>query len=451
MNKKTDKNISDDALDFAPDILEIQDKPPAPMPRTMLRVLFGLVCILIVWAIVGRVDVVATAEGKLVPKTYVKIVQPADSGIVKDILIKEGQVVAAGQILMKMDPLLSEADSKIVENELTLKGLQLRRIDAELANKPLKFQEGDNSELFRQIEAQYLAHTRAYQDSLNQERASLTKAQQDLSASMQVQAKLTQILPTYEAQEAAWQKLGKDGFAPSLMVMDKRRERIEKEQDLKAQEHNVRSLKAAINQTEQRISQVESNYRQQLQNERVETEAAYQKLRQENAKQAHKQALLELKAPQAGIVKDLATHTVGTVVSPGTILMTLVPINEPLQAEVQVKNEDVGFVREGQQVKIKFAAYPFQKYGMVEGKVIHVSADATDTNVKADDNKNRQQPSVYKALIELQTQMLKADGKTFRLTPGMQVVAEVNQGNRTVFEYILSPVQGAFHEAGRER
>jgi hemolysin D len=452
MNKKSPRTLTDEALDFAPDILAVQERPPAPLPRTILYLLLGLVAILIVWAIFGKLDVIATAEGKLVPQTYLKIVQPSDGGIVKEILVKEGQSVSASQILMRMDAQLSEADSRILQNELALKQLQLRRIDAELTGSPLKFQKSDNAELFRQIEAQYLAHVRAYQDGINQEKASLAKAQQDLAASMQIQAKLKEVLPSYRAQEDAWQKLGKDGFAPSLMVMEKQRERIEKEQDLKAQEHNVQSLKAAITQSEQRISQVGSNYRQQLQNERVETEAAFRKLEQESAKQAHRQGLLELKAPEAGIVKDLATHTVGTVVSPGTILMTLVPVNEPLQAEVQVKNEDVGFVHEGQKVKVKLAAYPFQKYGMVEGKITHLGADATESNPsKGADNAQPSSQARYKAIVTLAKQSLDTDGEALKLAPGMQVVAEIHQGDRTVLEYLLSPVQRAFHEAGRER
>ena len=181
-----------------------------------------------------------------------------------------------------------------------------------------------------------------------------------------------------------------------------------------------------------------------------------EKVSQELAKQQHKNTQLELKAPQAGIIKDLATHTLGTVVSPGTILMTLVPVNEPLQAEVQIKNEDVGFVHEGQSVKVKLAAYPFQKYGMVEGKIIHVGADANDGQQNqnrsgATESASNQQQSTYKAIVTLDKQHLETGGKQFQMTPGMQVVAEINQGTRTVMEYLLSPVQGVFHDAARER
>ena len=175
-------------------------------------------------------------------------------------------------------------------------------------------------------------------------------------------------------------------------------------------------------------------------------------------KQRHKQTLLELKAPQAGKIKDVATHTIGSVVSPGTILLTLVPIDEPLQAEVMVNNDDdVGFVHEGQRVKLKLAAYPFQKYGMVDGTVTHVSADAADgqgkqnqSNQNGASNQNNDQAG-YKAIVTLNQQALNSSGKTFNLTPGMQVAAEINQGHRTILEYLLSPVQGVFMEAARER
>jgi HlyD family secretion protein len=239
------------------------------------------------------------------------------------------------------------------------------------------------------------------------------------------------------------------------MVLDKQRERIEKEQDLRTQNYTVASLKAAITQAEKRLAQITSNYRQQLHNERVEAETQYQKLKQDWVKQAHRSHLLELKAPQAGIIKDIATHTAGAVISPGTIVMTLVPDDEPLQAEVMVKNEDVGFVYENQRAKIKLAAYPFQKYGMIEGVVTHVSADATEQALdRQESTEALDRPAVrspYKALITLQAQALEVEGDRFTLAPGMQVIAEIHQGERTVLEYLLSPVQKAFHEAGRER
>ena len=165
----------------------------------------------------------------------------------------------------------------------------------------------------------------------------------------------------------------------------------------------------------------------------------------------HKANLLELRAPQAGIIKDLATHTVGTVVQPGTVLMSLVPHDEPLQAEVFVRNEDVGFVYADQKARIKLSAYPFQKYGMIEGTVVHLGADAADPASDKSRDPRAAPQSNYKALVRLERQSLEIEGETLKLAAGMQVIAEIHQGRRTVMEYLLSPVRKAFHEAGRER
>ena len=268
---------------------------------------------------------------------------------------------------------------------------------------------GDDSTTFRQIEAQYQSHRRAYLDAKAQEQALLAKANDDYQAAIQVKEKLRRTLPAFQEQDAAWDKLQKEGYAGKLLALDKRRERIEREQDLQAQVSTANSLKAAIQNSEKRLAQISSNYKQQLHNERVEAQSQLEKVSQELAKQQHKNTQLELKAPQAGIIKDLATHTLGTVVSPGTILMTLVPVNEPLQAEVQIKNEDVGFVHEGQAVKVKLAAYPFQKYGMVEGTITHVGADANErqqnqaTSGNPDQANSQQQMSTYKAIVMLQS------------------------------------------------
>lgn len=450
-----------DVFDFAPGVLGIQERPPSPFPRMVLRGVLLLVILMLVWAYFGRLDVVSVAEGKLEPVSYIKIVQPSEAGIVREIAIKEGQTVAKDQVLIRMDANISEADSKAVQAALQYKSIELRRIEAELSNQPFKRQINDSNELFNRIYAEYQANRTALADDLNAEKASMQKAYSDLSATQEVQHKLEQVLPSYKEQEAAYDDLVKDGFAGKLMGQEKQRDRIEKEQDLRAQEYNAKSLQASIGQSQKRLNQVQSDYRQKLEAERVATYAEMQRLQQEWAKQSHKNSLLELKAPQAGIVKDLATHTTGTVVSPGTVIMTLVPNNEALQAEVWLKNEDAGFVHEGQAVKIKLMAYPFQKYGMIEGKVLQVSADATDKS-NANNNQNAQGDNkqnasgattqlAYRTIIQLNKQSLDTEQDQLHLTPGMQVEAEIKLADETVMEYLLSPISKAFREAGRER
>ncbi|MCK9396972.1 MAG: HlyD family type I secretion periplasmic adaptor subunit [Methylobacter sp.] len=437
-------------------ITRLQLTPPVPFGRSVLWLLLSLFFILLLWAALGRLDIVAVAEGKLVPQTYIKIVQPAEQGVVKEILVKEGEAVKQGQVLLRMDAVVSDADIKMLLNEFQRHTLALRRIDAELDGKPLAKEAADPADLYVQLLAQYNANRLAYQSALDEQRSVLEKARQDRAAAEEIKSKLTQVLPHYRDQEEAYNQLSRKGFAGKLMATDKQRERIEKEQDLKSQEFVIRSAQATIQQVQKKITQIGADYSRQLQTERVEIASQLSKVNQELAKQQHRQELLELKASQAGIVKDLATHTVGTVTAPGTVLLTLVPMEEPLQAEVWVSNEDIGFVRSQLPVKLKFSAFTFQKYGMVDGTVEQVSADASETagQQKSMDAMSRDPPNsrlAYKTLVTLKSQKLDVDGHSYYLAPGMRVSAEIRLGTRSVLEYLLSPIQGAFHEAGRER
>ena len=375
--------------------------------------------------------------------------------MLREILVGDGQEVKAGQVLLRMDTQVTDADQATVETDLMLRRLQLRRIESEMAGVPFTARPGDRPDLIQQVTAQALANRRAYESQLESEQAALTKAEQDLSGAMDMESRLKQTVPIYQETEAAHQNLAKDGFISRLALLDKTRERIEKEQELKAQIHQVASLRASIEQSRKRLAQITSAYRQQLQNERSDANGQRLKLEQESGKQAYRRNLLELKAPQDGIVKDLATHTAGTVVSPGTILLTLVPRNDPVKAEVWVTNEDAGWVEVNQKVKIKLAAFPFNKYGMVNGHVEYVSPDAAELpDTRERDRKDTREhvmpPSGFRTLVVLDSPYLERDGKKFQVSAGMVVSAEVNLGSRTVIEYLLSPVEKVSREAGRE-
>ena len=453
--------LSPDALEFAPGLLAIQESPPPALPRRVLWTVAILFVLLLLWAIFGQLDIIASTEGKLVPESFVKIVQPADAGIVQEILVKEGQAVTQGQLLMRMDRQLTQADLNTLNQDVTSKRLQLRRIQAELSNQPLRIEKDDAPALFNQVFAQYLAHRQQYENELGQEQQVLAKAKHDLVTAEELLTKLHKTVPTYQQTAQAYQDLVKDGYVGKIEAEDKQREAIEKEQDLKAQYSTVAGLRAAITQSERKIAAIIGTYHRQLQDEYVQLKTELTKAEQELSKVEHKSQLLELRAPHAGIVKELSTHTVGTVVSPGTVLMTVVPQAEPLQAEVAVKNEDVGFVHVGQTVQVKLAAYPFQKYGMLEGTVVHLGADANEANPNnggnssANSNNPTANPAAnnltYKAHIKLPVQSLTVDGQPLKLQAGMLVNAEIHQGRRTVWEYLTSPVQKAFMEAARER
>ena len=433
--------------EFLPAVAMLEGEAASPLPRVVLWTVVSLMAALGAWITLGRLDVVAVAEGRLVPRSQLKIVQPAEGGVLRELLVAEGTRVSAGQVLGRMDVRAAQADSAALETELALRQLQLRRIDAELGGVKLSSLGGDRPELYSQVEAQREARARAYQNSLAEERAVILRAQREMSAAQETRVKLAGVLPVLVEQERAFERLAAEGFAGKLMSRQRSRERLEAEQDLRAQEHRVESARASIEQAERRMSQLTANYLAQLRTERIEADRERSRVAQELEKLAHRQSLAELRAPADGVVKDLATHTTGAVLAPGAVLMTLVPEGEPLLAEIWLQNQDAGLVRAGQQARVKLASFPFQRYGMLDGRVLRISADSTD---RADPAKPAA-AYAYRALVELSSQALRSGESTHALLPGMQLTVEIRLAERTVLEYLLSPLQKVAAEAGRER
>lgn len=437
---------------FSPSLLSLQEQAPSPLARVLLLVTGGLVIALIAWSIFGKLDIVAVAEGKLIPATHLKIVQPVEQGVVREILVREGDTVHEGQVLMRMDTTLTQADHAALQADFHTRNIALRRIDAQLARGSLLRQRDDPPELFAQAQAQYQANRAAHENAISQERSVLDRTRSELAAAEQIHAKLAAVLPHYQEQERAFKELGDKGFAGRIMVSDKVRERVEKERDLTSQVFVISGAQASIAQSEKRIRQLAADYERQLRSERVELVTQLERIRQDLAKIAHKNQLLDLRAPQSGVVKDLATHTPGAVVSPGTILMSLVPKHDTLLAEVWVKNDDVGFIHPGQTARVKLATFQFQKYGMLEGTVDAVSADAAEPSRDAAPAASRGGAKLnFKTLVKLSANHIEFDGRRYALASGMQVSTEIRLGTRTVVEYLISPISKAWNEAGRER
>lgn len=335
--EKTDSKLTPEALAFAPGLLGIQESPPPALPRRVLWTTSILFLALLNWAVFGQLDIIAITEGRLVPISFVKIVQPSDAGIIQEILVKEGQYVKSGQVLIRMNRNIVQADLNILNQDLGNKRLQLRRIQSELNNQKLRIERGDNPDLFNQVFAQYLAHRQQYENEIAQEEQVLSKSKHELAASIDYLVKLQKTVPIYQQTASAYKDLVKDGYVSKIEAEDKQREMYEKEQDLKAQQNTNAGLRTAITQSERKIASITSAYHRQLYDEHMQIKSELAKAEQELNKTEHKNQLLELRAPQDGVVKELSTHTVGTVVTAGVVIMTIVPDSEPLQAEVAVK------------------------------------------------------------------------------------------------------------------
>lgn len=438
-----------EAIDFAPDLLAIQDRPPERMPRAILLAVLALLGCLLLWAALAERDLIVAAEGRLIPQTFSKPVQTAEGGVIAEILVQEGDRVSAGQVVARIDSRLAEADQRSLGNEVDTWRVSLLFIDAELGNRLPVVPRDERPEIVSGVRSRFDARRRALLDSVAQETASVQRAAADLATAQQAYSKIQQTLPTFRQSAEAYERLSKDGFVGELAANEKRREAADKELELKVQAANVESQRAAVVQAQSKLVAMRSEYFRQLENERSELLQQMRRGREELTKVGVKTTLMELRAPQDGVVKDVAVVAKGAVLAAGATVLTVVPTHEDLRGEVLLKNEDVGFVSAGQAAQVKIAAYPFQRYGLLKGRVELVGADSADPRQAAP----AQPPTLsYRALIRLDSANLKdADGRDLSLSPGMAIVAEVNLGRQSVLSYLLSPVRKVAAEAGRER
>lgn len=438
------------ALGYVDGLAEVASQPPLAALRATAVLLVIGVATLLAWTLVAELDIVAVAPGKLVPLTQVKAVQAPDAGLVTELLVSEGERVGAGDVLLRLDATMTRADAAVVDADAQLKRVVLRAIDAELAGADLGAVAGAPRALLEQVRAQFAARRRAVDDAVAQEREAAQRARHEQAAARKQWDKLQQTLPTYRQAAESYAQLRDEGFVGDLLANEKRRDLIEREQDLASQAATIEALAAASAQAEQRQQQLRSNYMADLQRERTEAQASLHRLEQELAKAKFRARQLDVVSPQDGVVKDLVVRAAGHVLQAGAALLRIVPDGDRLVAEAMLANEDVGFVEVGQHARVKLIAYPFQKYGLLEGRVAQIAADAVEDVDRA--TAVRGGPGGYRALIELESQRLAvAGGPVLELATGMAATVEIHQGRRTVLEYLTSPVRRVVAEAGRER
>jgi HlyD family secretion protein len=441
--------------DFNPRLLEVARRPPSPKPRLMLGALLALVIGVLVWAAIGRMDIVAKADGQLVPEGRLKIVQPFEKGRVERILVEAGDRVEKGEPLVVMDTRLADADLERITQQLAKARLELRRVRAVLQGETFEKRPSDPPALFRRVAAKHRGHQRSFEDARARHRASLERARKELASAKATRAQLEQTLPILRSGEQALSQLESEGYASRVKLLDKRRARIKAQQQLAAQEHRIEALRAEIEAVKGKLASLKSERRKRLLDQRVKLAARVDDLRQRKRKLDHRRNLMRIEAPADGVVKQLATHTRGSVVPSGAVLMRLVPSGEPLRAEVFVSNSDVGFVHQGQEARLKLTAFDFQRYGTIEAKVDHVSPDAGGGRQKSGKGKQgasgKPKGNRYPALLSLSRQHMTDGGERLDLRAGMHVTAEIKLGTRTVLEYVLSPITEGLKEAGRQR
>ncbi len=442
---KDTKTPGRDELSFLPAALEVIETPASPLGRVVAVTIMAFFLIAIVWSVFGRMDVIAVAQGRIIPVDRVKLIQPRDNGTIRAIHVSEGQHVEAGDLLVELDPTETEADSDRLQADLVGARIEMERLDALLQDDPVAAfvpppdtpptLAALNWDLMRS----QMAERAARMASLD---SNIEKARSEASTVLGEVEHLEGLVPRLRERVEARRDLMNKGIIPKLDFQEEEDELIDYEGRLVVEQRRYTesraALHSAVKQREHAITEFERDIHTQLNEAQLRLSA----IEQEIIKAMDRDQRQILRAPVAGTVQGLAVHTVGGVVTAAQQLMVIVPQDSPLEIEIMVLNKDSGFIRAGQPAEIKVESFPFTKYGTIDAEVIQVSADATE---------DEQMGLVYPARIAMARTTIQADGRTINLGPGMSVTVEIKTGKRRLIEYILAPLQRYTDESLRER
>jgi len=438
--RQTKKAANDHVIyEFLPAAIEVESTPSSKAGRLIIWLIVLLFVIAVVWALVGKIDIVAVAQGKVIPSERVKQIQPLESARIKAIHVKEGQSVTAGESLITLDSALVQTDLNRLTSELVDSQQNLARLL--VLNRWLDNLKGDlkgpESQTMRpsDLNSDQQRLLVQEQSEISSQLKALKHEQSKLSAEAQmVQAEINkqqQVVPVLKERVDALDTLQKKSYGSKLQFLEIKQELIEAQQDLAVQQARMSQLDVSVEGVETQKALFLSEKRKQTLMQWSELKTRSESLAQEVSKTEQRLQHYDLRAPISGQVQQLAVHTVNGVVSPAQALMLIVPQDGELQVEVMLRNKDIGFVEEGQTVEVKVDTFNFTKYGFIDGELTSISDDAIQ-----DENLGL----VYSARVKLKQDGLRVNERFVRLSPGMSVTAEVKTGTRRLIEFFLSPL-----------
>ncbi len=454
-----------DEREFLPAALEILETPPSPTGRGVAMLIGIFFVIAIAWSFLGKVDVIATAPGRLLPSGKTKVIQPLDPGVVKVIAVQDGDHVKTGQLLIALDPTSVGADRDRLARDALEARLDVARLTALKpvaehggAPAPLGPVEGASADDLQQARAALRAQFDGQQAKVAGLDQQITEKRAEAGEVSAMIAKTNASLPMLAEKARLHERLREQGFGTSFANLDAQQQLSDARRDLEVEARRLDQARASASALQRQRAQAVSEFDAGVLADLEKAREKENELSQELIKAQQKSTATEIRAPIDGVVEELVTHTVGGVVSPAQRLMIIVPDNQPLTVEAQLANRDVGFVHPGQDVSVKIETFNFTRYGLVHGRVIDVSRDAIaqatrqgeDPTVGAASPASQMSPT-YVARISLDQAAMVVDGRRETLLPGMSVTAEVRTGRRTIIDYLLSPLARKGSEAMHER
>ena len=431
-------------LEFLPAALEVLETPASPAGRAVLWLILILVVSAVSWASLGKIDTVVVAEGQIIPGGRVKQIQPLEPAIIRAIHVKEGQRVKQGDLLVELDPTEAEVNLAQLQYEYDLAMANEARLShysdwllgrKEVSKATPKTLTSDQA---NRLKSQKEVH----QARLFRLKSDEAAAKANILALEAEIEKSNAVLPLLQERETGLQQLLDKGIGRKPEWLEVKQQLIDLEYGLRVQAERLKEAKIALAAIARQRAELIEMEREEALTELIETRE-----QRDQAELALRRALKQeeqnrLVSPVDGVISQLGIHTIGGVAQAAQTLMLIVPENAPLEVEAMVLNKDIGFIQNDQQVEIKIESFPFTRYGLIEGKVTHISADAIEDEKRG---------LIYRMRTSMDKTTMQVEDRIVQLTPGMKLTAEVKTGSRRIISFFFDPILRGTKEALRER
>ncbi|MBK1674304.1 hypothetical protein CKO35_13530 [Ectothiorhodospira shaposhnikovii] len=437
--------------EFLPAAMELEATPANPIGRTIIWLIVTLFVATILWASIGKVDVIAVAEGAIVPSGKSRIVQPTMLGVVAEIHVENGDHVKAGQPLIVLDSTMTTADVRRLLESIRKRKQHAARLEnfVQSLHAETEALYARHTEGLRSVSLDYgpndpllatqIQMFRAMDMALQQQKSA---REGELASASALVRRLEQMLPLMQERTDAFNTLQRQGMAARLQWLELEQNIIDTRGQLEAERHRLEQLRSEIGELKHRREQLHLETRHDALTGLEQLHSELEELAQELSKAQELDRQQVLSAPVSGIVHELHVNTLGAVVQPAEHLLEIVPDGEELIVEAWILNRDIGFVREGQKASVKVNTFQFTKYGTVPGELMRISRDAVIDEIAG---------PRYLARIRMERDWMDIEGERIGLAPGMVASAEVTIGKRRLIEFFAAPILSALNETGRER
>lgn len=431
--------------EFLPAILEVTETPPSPTGRLALWSILALLTVGLLWAVFGRIDEMAVAEGKIIPSGQIKTIQVKNKSIVKEICVQEGDFVKEGETLIILDPTSTKADLDSLRKRAAYYRLDIDRLNAELSGTQFYVQRNEYLEakdveaemmLYHSRQGQYRAELEAAQSVVEQMEAALASAGENYT-------KYDELYKLAQEKEDRLEKLVTQNAIAEFQLLEQRGRRVEYEQNTQIARNSIGQTQAELAEAHKKLGNIKETYTKDIMTNLVESRKQLYAVEEELKKADENSRMTLITAPCDGRVYNLDVHTPGGIVTDAQPLLQIAPADALLEFEVWAENKDIGFIKEGQPAEVKVATFNFQKFGLAKAEVRDVSPNA------ATDEKNPLTYEKYRLLLRIVEEPDFGEGR--KLAPGMHVSAEIKIKEKRIIDFFLDPFRKYTSEALRER